>query len=228
MYAGDFLRSIGLIPAWAGKTARGSLPTRRSPAHPRVGGENKRCSFRLARPVGSSPRGRGKHPSADTARDGRGLIPAWAGKTRRAHSSAVSVRAHPRVGGENMASSLAFASSLGSSPRGRGKRDDLTRRDSPGRLIPAWAGKTQACFVLGVGGGAHPRVGGENLNGDLEKLGGSGSSPRGRGKRASLKDYRALTRLIPAWAGKTWKPRTGVASETAHPRVGGENAFLLL
>ena len=33
-------------------------------------------------------------------------------------------------------------------------------------------------------------------------------------------------RLIPAWAGKTWRGRPSERSEQAHPRVGGENEAL--
>ena len=50
----------GLIPAWAGKTSTRWPVATRTPAHPRVGGENcvplclRRCDY------GSSPRGRGK------------------------------------------------------------------------------------------------------------------------------------------------------------------------
>ena len=49
------------------------------------------------------------------------LIPAWAGKTSAAAGSASASRAHPRVGGENVASEAATSTATGSSPRGRGK-----------------------------------------------------------------------------------------------------------
>ena len=75
--------STRLIPAWAGKTKDGAGVTSTPRAHPRVGGENSRLSGddRLRR--GSSPRGRGKHMSANLAANGRRLIPAWAGKTKK-------------------------------------------------------------------------------------------------------------------------------------------------
>ena len=50
----------GLIPAWAGKTWSPRVATTGTWAHPRVGGENCTYSHRVATPVGSSPRGRGK------------------------------------------------------------------------------------------------------------------------------------------------------------------------
>ena len=55
---------VGLIPAWAGKTSSIS-PTSWPPwAHPRVGGENQIDSSAGNRELGSSPRGRGKPPTA--------------------------------------------------------------------------------------------------------------------------------------------------------------------
>ena len=90
-----------LIPAWAGKT----LPPRTlraAPwAHPRVGGENLTTKDASGRPLGSSPRGRGK-PDPHRRRMGApGLIPAWAGKTLHTRSVRETEGAHPRVGGEN-------------------------------------------------------------------------------------------------------------------------------
>ena len=71
----------GLIPAWAGKTARRWPSSMPQGAHPRVGGENEVQRIITSSVAGSSPRGRGKPlPSLIAALDG-GLIPAWAGKT---------------------------------------------------------------------------------------------------------------------------------------------------
>ena len=136
------LRARGLIPAWAGKTETPASWATSSEAHPRVGGENARVSWRARRSVGSSPRGRGK-PDGGCRRVGVGrLIPAWAGKTRAVAGGPASRRAHPRVGGENASMRMDVSSELGSSPRGRGKlKPALTDFMGVG-LIPAWAGKT--------------------------------------------------------------------------------------
>ena len=74
----------GLIPAHAGKTGACRSSTWQHWAHPRSRGEN--CSGpRLAAPLtGSSPLTRGKHLGELALRVGQGLIPAHAGKTRRA------------------------------------------------------------------------------------------------------------------------------------------------
>ena len=52
--------SVGLIPAWAGKTHPHEFRRAPRPAHPRVGGENKDTRHACGTFQGSSPRGRGK------------------------------------------------------------------------------------------------------------------------------------------------------------------------
>ena len=131
-----------LIPAWAGKTVPSSHTGSGTPAHPRVGGENRR-RLRFARaPGGSSPRGRGKRLRRQGGRVRHRLIPAWAGKTSTWFSLTVILSAHPRVGGENRLDYRDASCGPGSSPRGRGKRHPVGGADRGGRLIPAWAGKT--------------------------------------------------------------------------------------
>ena len=133
---------LGLIPAWAGKTAVLLGHHRADGAHPRVGGENALIAASVRFAVGSSPRGRGKPLRVRAPRDREGLIPAWAGKTDPHRAYRPHDGAHPRVGGENRRSCLICSMILGSSPRGRGKRRRGGRRRGGRRLIPAWAGKT--------------------------------------------------------------------------------------
>ena len=193
----------GLIPAWAGKTPRRSGATRTWPAHPRVGGENVPVPWASPQMSGSSPRGRGKRAAMVTPRPKGGLIPAWAGKTPRPTRQVSPRSAHPRVGGENVRDLGNEGECVGSSPRGRGKRN-LHRRDhGPDRLIPAWAGKTLRTILWPRIPGAHPRVGGENSRPDRVHSPSRGSSPRGRGKRIHLCIGVCMAGLIPAWAGKT-------------------------
>ena len=111
----------------------------------------------------------------------------------------------------------------GSSPRGRGKRKGRRHSGPPGRLIPAWAGKTDTCPYPVIRTTAHPRVGGENHASGGGDSGAEGSSPRGRGKQSVEREYVETYRLIPAWAGKTPSWRRSIAASPAHPRVGGEN-----
>ena len=72
----------GLIPAWAGKTISSVPASARQRAHPRVGGENPWTVCPKSNAAGSSPRGRGKRGLLCRYAHERGLIPAWAGKTR--------------------------------------------------------------------------------------------------------------------------------------------------
>ena len=194
-----------------------------SGAHPRVGGENRQTSSARTRSGGSSPRGRGKHRELLASNGFTGLIPAWAGKTRRCDRRSRRKRAHPRVGGENWKTTRTVPGSDGSSPRGRGKLGLGVAGEPVCGLIPAWAGKTGNAGRASRSTWAHPRVGGENEPLRFVHPYFTGSSPRGRGKRRSSRADRTDAGLIPAWAGKTRWPAPSTRSRPAHPRVGGEN-----
>ena len=138
----DGLTNGRLIPARAGKTWNTGIRIVPSWAHPRAGGENEALAASDATDKGSSPRGRGKRAGKVGITLDAGLIPARAGKTRRARGFAGSVEAHPRAGGENTARAPTASLTAGSSPRGRGKLHALFARLGFCRLIPARAGKT--------------------------------------------------------------------------------------
>ena len=193
-------------------------------AHPRVGGENPGSDAHPRSGRGSSPRGRGKLDGGGASRPVMGLIPAWAGKTRRVRPTDARRTAHPRVGGENWRSCVGWRRKHGSSPRGRGKLGFCSNVEQVQGLIPAWAGKTFARGTSIRHPRAHPRVGGENLGRREMFRFLVGSSPRGRGKRYPRSRSGSARRLIPAWAGKTWRRGLKGHSDEAHPRVGGENA----
>ena len=176
--------------------------------------------------TGSSPRGRGKRVAPPTPPISPRLIPAWAGKTRPRWRTGLQRRAHPRVGGENGRHSMPIVRILGSSPRGRGKPVIGAGLKYSPRLIPAWAGKTDTRLSIRHPPWAHPRVGGENSFSACRRANSRGSSPRGRGKPRILGNKLGFSRLIPAWAGKTWSCRSRSARPWAHPRVGGENRRL--
>ena len=53
---------------------------------------------------------------------------------------------------------------------------------------------------------------------------GTGSSPRGRGKRQVERRHEGVAGLIPAWAGKTAVADLTEERSEAHPRMGGENS----
>ena len=213
----------GLIPAWAGKTTRSMSAWIIEAAHPRMGGENFREALVCAVEFGSSPHGRGKPIAASEFEIMRRLIPAWAGKTYRGRTGVRPFTAHPRMGGENLCSSVAVVGVEGSSPHGRGKHLGVIPGQAGHRLIPAWAGKTCRKLRRERAAAAHPRAGGENSTVERLSLSYSGSSPRGRGKPASALEITVLLRLIPARAGKTASRSYRGRSSWAHPRAGGEN-----
>ena len=152
---------------------------------------------------GSSPRGRGKRFGQEEVAGVEGLIPAWAGKTCPPRTRLAAPWAHPRVGGENARKRWKQINTAGSSPRGRGKHGRAVESVGERRLIPAWAGKTVLELDDGRLVAAHPRVGGENQNGEETTAPRKGSSPRGRGKRCLPGHSDHRPGLIPAWAGKT-------------------------
>ena len=96
----SLLKTIGLIPAHAGKTH--SLP----------GGH--------AAP-GAHPRSRGENPSWMIASGGERLIPAHAGKTSLYAGFRTTEKAHPRSRGENTRRADPGTTFKGSSPLTRGK-----------------------------------------------------------------------------------------------------------
>ena len=130
------------------------------------------------------------------------------------------------MGGENTIEAEGDLTARGSSPRGRGKLLLGIVALRIVRLIPAWAGKTSPGACRSSPRPAHPRVGGENTSG--KHLWGTwlGSSPRGRGKLGVTVRNEGGERLIPAWAGKTSHIADPSAACAAHPRVGGENAWI--
>ena len=218
------VKSYRLIPARAGKTPPQSAAPRCQWAHPRAGGENVRRLDLAKHRRGSSPRGRGKrHEDGPRELPGR-LIPARAGKTGRGTVGPDLFWAHPRAGGENLPDARNHGRDAGSSPRGRGKRDNRTVLTAANGLIPARAGKTPRCRPRHLQGAAHPRAGGENdaTNKFADTL--RGSSPRGRGKHQPRRVHYPGDGLIPARAGKTSPTALTMSVSGAHPRAGGENS----
>ena len=94
--------ACGLIPACAGKTKSTNVWAWSPRAHPRVCGENFRWLPGVLGLRGSSPRVRGKRAFCAVGPGRAGLIPACAGKTRRAYHPHQPQPAHPRVCGENV------------------------------------------------------------------------------------------------------------------------------
>ena len=93
--------AIGLTPAYAGKTLRAARRPSHSTAHPRVCGEDFTVGLKGGGGLGSPPRMRGRRHDDLTRRPQARLTPAYAGKTQPEDDTHVSLRAHPRVCGED-------------------------------------------------------------------------------------------------------------------------------
>ena len=111
-----------LIPACAGKTLATPTVAPVHGAHPRMRGENCSGCLHCLFNDGSSPHARGKRSDVRGRDCGRRLIPACAGKTSTAFIVHCSIKAHPRMRGENGAWDKRHSRGLGSSPHARGKR----------------------------------------------------------------------------------------------------------
>ena len=172
--------SSGSIPAWAGKPQAPGMPAAAKEVHPRVGGETRLAMRTPTNSRGPSPRGRGNPFRCGGQRLMERSIPAWAGKPPSVRGTLMEARVHPRVGGETSLSRIRTYWTWGPSPRGRNR--------PYGRSMTTPA--------------VHPRVGGETEIAYGRENPVSGPSPRGRGNLSVNAQDFAITRSIPAWAGK--------------------------
>ena len=216
-------KSLGLIPAHAGKTRTRSARAPSNRAHPRSRGENGPVGALHHFPAGSSPLTRGKPQEQRAPPEQVGLIPAHAGKTLGIIGGPPRPRAHPRSRGENGNEGGCVFHGQGSSPLTRGKHERCQADLQSVGLIPAHAGKTSSTCTIYSTTRAHPRSRGENLLHRSVSFMVLGSSPLTRGKRYASSMFATTNGLIPAHAGKTTPPSTNSEPLRAHPRSRGEN-----
>ena len=132
----------GIIPACAGSTtASCSCPSRRRD-HPRMRGEHYTFTISFMFVMGSSPHARGAREIVGQAALAGGIIPACAGSTETSSSSPMSIRDHPRMRGEHMASTPCALILMGSSPHARGAPCVVDHEQGCVGIIPACAGST--------------------------------------------------------------------------------------
>ena len=72
---------MGIIPAYAGSTTRPSRARKTFSDHPRIRGEHVQMNRAIADGSGSSPHTRGALACLKSSRNGRWIIPAYAGST---------------------------------------------------------------------------------------------------------------------------------------------------
>ena len=92
-----------------------------------------------------------------------GIIPAYAGSTRRRYRKPRWSRDHPRVCGEHIAVTVIPVYLEGSSPRMRGAPVHVEVRQRTDGIIPAYAGSTFMAIPIGRLLWDHPRVCGEHF-----------------------------------------------------------------
>ena len=91
----------GIIPAYAGSTFRSCSRCAAFRDHPRVCGEHSASKDSAKNRSGSSPRMRGALRVEGFSQEQVGIIPAYAGSTRKEADAPVDGRDHPRVCGEH-------------------------------------------------------------------------------------------------------------------------------
>ena len=150
-------------------------------------------------------------------------IPAHAGKTLAKNSSMGRSEEHPRACGENNGGHFTQHIQVGTSPRMRGKHEDIGLGFIAVRNIPAHAGKTRAVGGVARVAAEHPRACGENIITQILSMLLHGTSPRMRGKRSGVIPGQGHRRNIPAHAGKTFASASWYSLRAEHPRACGEN-----
>ncbi|ERH20063.1 hypothetical protein HMPREF0043_00192 [Actinobaculum sp. oral taxon 183 str. F0552] len=196
-------RAPGIIPAYAGSTCVGPEGAGAPGDHPRIRGEHVQFY--------------------GTQKGDVRIIPAYAGSTSLARGGFGRPADHPRIRGEHDRYGVTCPLALGSSPHTRGALRDRAIRRHSSRIIPAYAGSTNAPSRTLGSSSDHPRIRGEHVLTHLDAREVQGSSPHTRGARILILDRRHPNRIIPAYAGSTeW--RRLVAERCAdHPRIRGEH-----
>ena len=211
------------IPASAGETSRFESSTAAATVHPRECGGNGLTGELGAKLGGPSPRVRGKRWPRAARASRRGSIPASAGETNTSTPPRGSTGVHPRECGGNVSTLLIALSSVGPSPRVRGKPLDGHVEGGRIRSIPASAGETNTSTPPRGSTGVHPRECGGNVSTLLIALSSVGPSPRVRGKRLRAAAPGNRCGSIPASAGETPSRPSLPRRTRVHPRECGGN-----
>ena len=152
-----------------------------------------------------------------------GIIPAYAGSTKKESKERRGSWDHPRVCGEHLICSMPLLTASGSSPRMRGAPILRPPTSTRARIIPAYAGSTGMRYRAEHGFEDHPRVCGEHYPSSRSIENSRGSSPRMRGALVMVPRPPLQLGIIPAYAGSTGRPGFAHAARGDHPRVCGEH-----
>ena len=158
----DIAYYTGIIPAYVGSTRQARTPAARRRDHPRIRGEHSTTSRLISANSGSSPHTRGAPAARISAARASGIIPAYAGSTRRHNTPERIGRDHPRIRGEHPVDGVDAHGRGGSSPHTRGARIPLHVDDRRIGIIPAYAGSTGSITTRATFQRDHPRIRGEH------------------------------------------------------------------
>ena len=171
--------------------------------HPRIRGEHSSGDDHHDSDDGSSPHTRGARVAEALFGHFKGIIPAYAGSTRRRRARSVAMPDHPRIRGEHVQMNRAIADGSGSSPHTRGAQLFTSPFVWIERIIPAYAGSTRGGLIDARTQQDHPRIRGEHSGplGGVQM--GVGSSPHTRGAPLHGDRVDVHPGIIPAYAGST-------------------------
>ncbi len=171
-----------IIPACAGPTRVGAVPSPAAPDHPRLRGADVAVPVTGISELGSSPLARGRRRERRRARTHARIIPACAGPTVQRPPRPLSSRDHPRLRGADRRSRCAPDRERGSSPLARGRHPTSDSGGPSLRIIPACAGPTRLESVRCCSHADHPRLRGADYPPLLTLGVHDGSSPLARGR----------------------------------------------
>ena len=175
------------------------------------------------KPVGPSPRLRGKRRRHGEIVEADGSIPAPAGETSDGRRMTSRASVHPRACGGNNSGSSSLRRWPGPSPRLRGKRRMVRPASVNAGSIPAPAGETLTGMATILEGEVHPRACGGNTDWVTGATNPTGPSPRLRGKLRPRAGGWPSQGSIPAPAGETSGKLVGRLNPQVHPRACGGN-----
>ena len=150
-----------------------------------------------------------------------GIIPAYAGTTRRGCRSQARRGDHPRLRGDHYNQKEIYCEGEGSSPHVRGPRSRRTTPQPCPGIIPACAGTTCAPSARTGSTGDHPRMCGDHVSTSWSPVMPEGSSPHAWGHGMTAKEVLKNVGSSPhAWGPRGLAEGHGAALGIIPTRVG--------
>ena len=165
-------------------------------------GEQDAAGLVGAHQRGSPPHARGAGRGGRHRLRREGITPACAGSRSRSRRTAPGRSDHPRMRGEQSRSTSRRVPGGGSPPHARGAATSPFRCAGEPGITPACAGSRAPSATIITTSPDHPRMRGEQLDGDLDRL--------------------VLDRITPACAGSSHRSARRARATQDHPRMRGE------